>query len=142
MHPDDLFALLVVVGEVVRASFPVRLFPSHHRSQDVADVGPVSGAGVVPAVVAARVLVDGEVIAAAGGANELAFLVAGLELLEEVEDVKGHAAWEESDHHAIAGLVLQGLWAIRKANGSKGLQEGFVGLCSGSPRQNHAHQPL
>jgi hypothetical protein len=37
-------------------------------------------------------------------------------LLEEVEDVKGHAAWEESDHHATASLLPQGLWAIRKAN--------------------------
>ncbi len=116
MHPHDFFALFVVVGEVMRASLPAGLFPSHHWSQHIADVGPMSGAGVVPAVVTACGLVHREVVAAACGADELALLVAGLELLEEVEDVKGHAAWEESDHHATASLLPQGLWAIRKAN--------------------------
>jgi hypothetical protein len=91
MHLDDLPAIFVVVVKMVLAGFSWRLFPSHQRGQGIADVSPVRSTWIVPAVVATVSLVHREVIAAASGADKLARLVAGGELLKVVEDAEGHA---------------------------------------------------
>ncbi len=94
MDNNYFLGFVVVIREMMKACFTRRLLPARKRGKRIPDLGSVHGRWIVPAVVAARHLVHGEVVAAASRAKELLGFVAGFKLFEVVEDGKRHSAAE------------------------------------------------
>jgi hypothetical protein len=76
MNNYQICAIIVLVRKFIGACTAEWFLPSDHWSQSVSNLGSVGRTGVMPAVVASSVFVDGEVVAATGRAGKLSFFFA------------------------------------------------------------------